>query len=222
MKTQLFLSLVLFPILSFSQSRTSEEYLIKEFKTLVIQESLRQPIDFKNIDYPLLYATIFVLTNEEREKNGLNPLQFSKEAENSAAGHAQDMVKYSFYSHTSPIRFKRTLRDRINRSGLNPKYLGENICSTFGLQYEPGKKVGKPQNPGEFHYLNASNNERIPPHTYLSLGKSVIRLWMESPTHRKNILNPAFTHLGCGAEVYFEKSFYGMPYFMAVQNFLTR
>ncbi|TDQ19144.1 cysteine-rich secretory family protein [Algoriphagus boseongensis] len=222
MKLRLLSTLFLLPLLSYSQNWKESDYQKFNASSFLSLPALTQALDFNKLDYPLLQAAIFYLTNLEREKYQLKPFQFSPEVEKTASGHAQDMVNYNFYSHTSPIRFRRTLRDRLNCSGLNPKYIGENICSTFGLQYEEGKKVGKPAKPGEFYYLNASNPSKIPPHTYLSFAKSVVNLWMKSPGHRQNILNPAFTHLGCGAFVYFEKSFYGMPYFMAVQNFIAR
>ena len=221
MRVSLLLVFSIFPIFVYSQSWSDPDYQKTTPKVFFDQKSLDSWIDFQKIDYPLLQAAIFYYTNLEREKHGLKHFKHSREVEISASGHAQDMVKYNFYSHTSPIRFRRTLRDRLNRSGINPKYIGENICSTFGLQYQAGKKVGKPARPGEFRYLNTSNREVIPPHTYRSFAQSVVKLWMDSPGHRQNILNPQFTHLGCGASVYFEKSFYGMPYFMAVQNFVA-
>ncbi|WP_051287155.1 CAP domain-containing protein [Algoriphagus mannitolivorans] len=221
MKKLTHLLIFLFPITCFSQSWNDQDYQKISPKIFFDQQSLDSPIDFKRLNYPLLQAAIFHYTNLERQKSGLPLFQYSKEVEQTAIGHSQDMVNYNFYGHTSPIRFRRTLRDRLNRSGLNPKYIGENICSTFGLQYQSGKKVSKPTKPGEFRYLNTSNRELIPPHTYRSFAQSVVKLWMESPGHRQNILNPQFTHLGCGASVYFEKSFYGMPYFMAVQNFVA-
>ena len=222
MKLQALPFLFLFSIVAHGQSWKIQDYQRLDNPSFFSLPSLQQNLDFKKVDYPLLQAAIFYCTNEERVKNGLQPFQYSKEVELTAAGHAQDMVNYNFYGHTSPIKFRRTLRDRLNRSGINPKYIGENICSTFGLQYEAGKKVSKPLKPGEFRYMNTANKGVIPPHTYLSFAKSVVKLWMESPGHRQNILNPGFTSMGCGASVYFEKNFYGMPYFMAVQNFIAR
>lgn len=184
--------------------------------------SLNEPIGFQQINYSLLNAAIFHLTNSERIQQNLPPLSFSKEVQLAAEGHAQDMVTHRFYSHTSPIKFKRTLRDRLNIQGINPKYLGENISSTFGIQYEEGKKVAKPRTPGEFRYLTASHSAPIPPHTYLTFAKMVVQQWMNSPGHRQNILNPVFTHLGCGTQVYFDQNFYQMPYFMSVQNFIKK
>ena len=184
---------------------------------------LNTPIPFGEVDYHLLHAAIFHLTNQERTRLDMAPFVHSKEIQAAAESHAMDMVTHRFYSHTSPIKFKRTLRDRLNKQGINPKYIGENISSTFGIQYEEGKKVAKPMNPGEFRYLQASSTSGpIPPHTYYSFAQMVVRLWMNSPPHRQNILNPLFTHLGCGTQVYFDKNFYGMPYFMSVQNFIRK
>jgi uncharacterized protein YkwD len=182
-------------------------------------EVLYQAINFESIDYPLLRSAIFFYTNEERKKAGLPPLIHHTAIENAAQGHADDMVKYGFYSHTSKIRNKRTVSDRLRLAGVNAGYMGENICSTYGLQYQTGRKVNPPYPKGQFTYAFTSRREVIPPHTYSSLAKSVVKLWMDSPAHRTNILNPKFISMGCGVRVYPERSFYNMPYFMAVQNF---
>ena len=216
------LSILFFLIVfnGFSQSNMDGDFLglpPAEFFKLSL---LNEPITFQKVDYPLLHAAIFHLTNAERIQQKLAPLSFSKEAQLAAEGHAKDMVTHRFYSHISPIKFKRTLRDRLNKQGINPKYLGENISSTFGIQYEEGKKIAKPRTLGEFRYLTASHSAPIPPHTYLTFAKMVVQLWMNSPGHRQNILNPIFTHLGCGTHVYFDQNFYQMPYFMSVQNFI--
>lgn len=199
----------------------SPDYIFQERDQFLSNPRLYQAINFKSVDYALLTAAIFHLTNDFRQKSGLPAFSYSKEAGQAAFGHAEDMVKHSFYGHVSPIRFRRTLRDRLNRSGINPPYIGENICSTFGIQYEEGKKVKKPIQAGEFRYLSAKQ-ELIPPHSYFSLAQSMVNLWINSPGHRQNLLNPAFTHMGCGAYVYFDRNFYQMPYFMGVQNFIGR
>lgn len=206
----------------FSQNPPTPNYLNLNSAAFFKLEILHQPINFQKIDYPLLNAAIYFFTNEERIQAGLRPLQFSSEAHLAAQGHAEDMVSHRFYSHTSPIRFRRTLRDRLNRQGINPKYIGENISSTHGIQYQEGKKIQKPTSPGEFNYLQTSNNATIPPHTYFTFAKKAVQLWMNSPGHRQNIMNPLYSHLGCGTQVYFDPKFYQMPYFMAVQNFIGK
>ena len=213
---------MILPASVWAQTNRIANYFTQDPKGFLASKALLRPLDFSSIDYDLLHAAIFHLTNQERVKVGKLPFLPSQEAINSAMGHAKDMVTHNFYSHTSPIRFRRTLRDRLNRSGINPPYIGENILSTHGIQYREGQKVRKPIRPGEFRYLAAAQHDPIPPHSYLSLAESMVRLWMNSPGHRQNILNPVFTHMGCGTKIYFDKNFYGMPYFMGVQNFFGR
>lgn len=219
MNRLLTLTFVLISFYSSAQSWTHESYHKYNEATFYRIEALYEAIDFDQVNLPLLQAAIFYATNEERVKAKLKPFEFRSEIELVASGHAQDMVKYGFYSHTSRIRIKRSVRDRFHLEGLNPEFFGENICSTYGLQYQAGRKVNPPYPSGEFTYALTSKREVIPPHTYLSFAKSVVKLWMESPGHRQNILNPQFKKLGCGARVYREKNFYNMPYFMVVQNF---
>lgn len=218
-----FLLLVSFTFISFSafaQTRKTNSYQNITEENFYRIEAIYQAIKFDQVDYPLLQAALFFVTNEERKKAGLKPFSHQSNLENVAQGHAEDMVKYGFYSHTSKIRIKRTVLDRYHLEGLNPSLYGENICSTYGLQYQTGRKVNPPHPSGQFTYAFTAQREVIPPHTYISFAKSVVKLWMDSPGHRKNILNPQFTGLGCGVKVYPEKSFYNMPYFMAVQNFI--
>jgi uncharacterized protein YkwD len=219
MRRLLILGFTLISLSSSAQNWTSESYRNYDETTFYRIEALYEAIDFNEINFPLLQAAIFYMTNEERKKAQLKPFEFKSEIETVASGHAQDMVKYGFYSHTSKIRIKRTVLDRFHLEGLNPEFFGENICSTYGLQYQSGRKVNPPYPSGEFTYALTSKREVIPPHTYLTFAKSVVKLWMDSPGHRQNILNPKFQTLGCGARVYREKNFYNMPYFMVVQNF---
>jgi len=219
MRRLLILSFILISLSVKAQTWTPDSYTNFNETSFYRIESLYSAIDFNQVNFPLLQAAIFFVTNEERKKAKLSPFEFRSEIENVASGHAQDMVKYGFYSHTSKIRIKRTVLDRFHLEGLNPEFYGENICSTYGLQYQTGRKVNPPYPSGEFTYAFTSKKEVILPHTYLTFAKSVVKLWMESPGHRQNILNPKFKTLGCGARVYRERTFYNMPYFMVVQNF---
>ena len=62
------------------------------------------------------------------------------------------------------------------------------------------------------------NGKAIQNHTYISLAKYVVDLWMNSEGHRKNILNPNALQLGCGNFFYREKGV-NIPKFMSTQNF---
>lgn len=201
-----------------AQNWNSSDYSQHTWKSFYRLEKIYQNLDPKDIDYPLLHAAIFYVTNEYRQAHGLKSFQHSHQIELAAAGHAADMAKFNFYSHTSKIRNKRHLRDRFQIVGLNPVLIAENISSTAGIRYEYGRKVNRPQSPGQFTYMT-SKQEIIPQHTYISYAREIVELWMKSPGHRKNILNPTLTQMAAGSAVYAEKSFYNMPYFMNVQCF---
>ena len=70
---------------------------------------------------------VFNLVNEEREKQGLSPLKYSKELEAVAYAHSKDMAEKNFFSHTnleglSPF-------DRMSNAGLSYSYAAENIAA---------------------------------------------------------------------------------------------
>lgn len=179
-------------------------------------------IDFAKVDYPLLNAAIFYVTSKERKSLGLRPLKYSEKCEQAAFGHAQDMVTYDFYSHTSTVNGKETLRDRLDLVGIVDTYSAENIINAFGIQYQGGRAVFTPvQNGGPFFSYTKAGNP-IPNHTYLSLAKAVVEIWFNSPGHRKNILNPEFTYMGAGTSFYKDKKFYDIDKVKAVQVFTAK
>ena len=145
-----------------------------------------KPIDFNNIDYPLLQAAVFYETNRVRQEYG-KPLFIHADAlERSAMMHAMDMAEDDFFSHENPYNLsKRAFTDRIGMFG--GQGAAENIAVTFGIQY----------NDGEYVYDIGS----IPPHTYNSFAEVLVDVWMNSPGHRANILDQngyGYKDLGCG------------------------
>ncbi|MFC3414495.1 CAP domain-containing protein [Algoriphagus hitonicola] len=201
------------------QNWKSQNYQNLTWEDFFNQPQANQPIDYRDIDYGLLHAAIYYATNEQRSQHGLGPLKYSFRIEQLSASHASDMVNYNFYGHFSTIRNKRLLRDRFQIVGLNPGQIAENISSTAGLDYEYGRPVGAPQSPGDFYYRSSSQGEPVQRHTYASYAKEVVKLWMDSPGHRANILSPSFRYLGVGCAVYPEKKLFNMPYFINVQCF---
>ncbi|MDF3820800.1 CAP domain-containing protein [Leptospira sp. 96542] len=181
-----------------------------------------QPINFANVDYPLLNAAIYYVTSKERRNLGLRPFAYSEKCEQAAFGHAMDMVKYDFYSHTSTVNGKETIADRLDLVGLSKVTAGENIIISFGIQYTNGRPVFTPaQNGGEF-FSYTKGGTAIPNHTYISLAKSIVSTWFNSPPHRKNILNPDFSYMGAGAYFFKDTKFFNIDKVKAVQVFSSR
>ncbi|MEO0294263.1 MAG: CAP domain-containing protein [candidate division WOR-3 bacterium] len=118
---------------------------------------------------------LFNLTNEERIKNGLGILKLDKRLKLAAREHSKDMVKRKYLSHNSPDEINKTPLHRIYNSGLPVLLIGENVAENIG---------------GAVPLLLQENPD--------SLAKLIMSGWMDSPNHRKNILNPEFTHMGIG------------------------
>ena len=72
-------------------------------------------------------AELLQLTNEERRKAGVPALQLSPQLDRAAQGHAEDMVRNNFFSHTGSNG--STLVTRVGAAGYAYSFAGENIAA---------------------------------------------------------------------------------------------
>ena len=193
MMIQIF-TFLLIPLAIFSQVRLHDwnnsyydKYNYSTFQSLDI---IHQEIDKNNIDYQLFNAAIFYCTNIQRVKYGKRPFIHSPALEKAAQGHSEDMVNYNFYSHTSTVRGKRSMSDRLKKVGIVYSYAAENIYD---------------------------KNEINP--TYWSFALSLVQGWMDSKGHRKNILNSNYDYLGCGVYYYQNLEWKNYFWVRSTQNF---
>jgi uncharacterized protein YkwD len=208
--------IVLLPQLVFSKwLRTGyNELTIKNFRSY---SAFNQRIDEKNVDYPLLNAAVFYATNEIRIKHGRKFLEYAPELEKAAWLHSKDMVEKNFFSHKNPYDSKkRTPEQRGRLAGIKNPKIAENIASGFGIDYRAGRPVYK-RGPGKFSYT--PSGRILPNHTYLSLADALVKQWMNSPGHRRNILSRNGQQLGCGVYFFRDRSFNNMLKCKATQNF---
>ncbi|MDZ7722756.1 MAG: CAP domain-containing protein [candidate division KSB1 bacterium] len=191
------------------------DYTFKDFKDYPAASKRIQP---DSIDYKLLHAAVFYATNAQRYKKHLPPFQHSPALEYAARAYSLDMVIYDFFSHKSPVTGKTNLADRLSQVGLNMGYRAENIAIAFALEYKSGRPVYTPaQNGGYFSYTH--RGPALEYRTYLDVAETVVRQWMNSPGHRRNILNSNLKYLGIGAAFYRQHDFYNMGAFKITQNF---
>lgn len=195
-----------------------EKYDNNSFQSI---SKVNTKIDFANIDYPLLNAAIFFETNRRRTEMSLPPFMFSPALEKAAMQHSMDMVKLDFYSHTSPVEGRETPKKRMESYGIGNAYTAENINIGFGIAYEGGRPVFTPgQNKGNFFSYDL-NGVPLPPQSYRSLAVALVDSWMNSPGHRRNILNTNLKFLGVGTFHYKDSKFFGMDKFKATQKFAS-
>jgi uncharacterized protein YkwD len=189
-------------------------YTYTNFRT---DQRYSEMLDLEHPDLARLQAVLFFLTNEVRVKYKLAPLSYSRALEEAAHMHAEDMVKQNFFSHmNTKTAAKYSPNDRAKLNKISNPFLAENIIEGYGLQYTSKKTVylrGK----GNFSYK--PDGALLKPHTYLSLGETLITGWMNSKDHRKNILSQDALQLGCGIYFYIDPEFNDMPSCKAVQDF---
>ncbi|MCR4317517.1 MAG: CAP domain-containing protein [Planctomycetes bacterium] len=68
------------------------------------------------------------LVNEYRMMLGIHPLMPNEQLTQSARGHSGDMSRLGFFDHTSPVRGKESMSDRIRLAGYTFRTIGENIA----------------------------------------------------------------------------------------------
>lgn len=120
-----------------------------------------------------LERRIFQLANEARRKNGLSALDRDDTLMAKAREKCDDMLKNNYFSHTSPDG--KTLKDRL-------------------LEEKPA--VARTMSrAGENIYMGARFDYSVDVKTQARL---IVDGWMTSPGHRKNMLDPNYTHMGVG------------------------
>jgi len=220
MKNRVFVALLfLFTAAAFPQSHWRfNDYQTTTHKNFRSSKLFQQTIAFDQIDYPLLHAAIFFVTNEARVKNKRQPLTFALALERAAYHHSKRMVEQNFFSHENPFdKTRQTAQQRAQLAGIKNPMLAENIATHFGIQYQANAPIYLVDPlKGTFSY--EYGGPLIPVHTYLSFAEAIVKQWMDSPGHRENILNRQALQLGCGAYFYYGE-FHNMPKFEATQNF---
>lgn len=133
-----------------------------------------------------LEKEILRLTNLERKKKGLNPLEWDDALGYAARYHAKDMAEKNYFGH-----------DSYDRDG-------DNLKKSCGI-FERMEKFASYPSMAENIYAGPISAE------------VVVKGWMESPGHRKNILNAKTSKLGVG--YYFSEDAEYRNYW--VQNFAS-
>lgn len=150
---------------------TAADYARFTTATFRLHPPVLRVMDRAALDHALLNAAIFFATNAERLKHKLPLFQPSRALTESAFGHSQDMALQGFFAHNNPKdATKRTPWQRMELHGVTGGQRAENIA------------------------MRTVNGM-----TYLAYADAIMKMWMNSPGHRANILNRKLTFLGCGA-----------------------
>ncbi len=147
------------------------------------------------IDQGLADAAIRAEINYQRCRAGLPPVAEAGGLRKVAGQHAKWMARSRSLSHRSKTPGQATPVARLRASGLRFHAGSENIGQIARFQID-GRSF-RIANAGTCGFLGG-NGQPIPPHSYASLARTIVALWMESSAHRRNILDRKVSRLGSG------------------------
>jgi hypothetical protein len=113
---------------------------------------------------------VFDLTNEQRRRHGLHPLDHDGHLSAAARGHSEDMLRRGFFDHVNPDN--ETPADRVAR--IHRWFIGSTGENIWMRSRDAASQLS-------------------------GLAEEAVASWMASPAHRENMLRPTYTHLGVGA-----------------------
>jgi uncharacterized protein YkwD len=161
--------------------------------------SLDRPIDTATFDRGLLGGAIFRESNRVRESLGLRPFKTIAKLDEAADLEAAVGRVYQPPSHTNPFPRIGTPLERVRFVGLKPGRVAENIA-LLSVYDVPAKIIEVTVRNGKRHFVHPETGAELEPVTYRRFAALVVQAWMESPGHRKNLLDAGLTHLGCSVQ----------------------
>ncbi|MDP2189083.1 MAG: CAP domain-containing protein [Sphingobacteriaceae bacterium] len=184
-------------------------------------EAAKATIDVENPNIALLNAAIFFATNEARIKKKLESFKYDAILEKAAEFHSDEMRAKRFFNHINKTdKENRTPQQRIANKGGEFDATGENIIELPPYKTGPKGEYDVSKNTdGTFSFL-ALNGKPLKVLSYGDFARAAVKLWMQSPEHKANILNKNFSHLGCGVSIEEDPfKFKSLPMALATQNF---
>lgn len=125
--------------------------------------------------------------NKIRQRNSVKAINFDKQLADIARSHSKDMAENEFFSHTSPTT--GTFEDRYRAAGYDCK------INTGANRYVTGSEnIAK-----TWFQKSIETEESI---TFLEdnadVAEYVVKIWMDSQGHRRNILKNYWENEGIG------------------------
>lgn len=156
-----------------------------------------ETINLNSVDFELIEAGVFHLTNKYRKEKGQKSLEYQGALSDAAYLHSKEMTEKRFFDHYN--RYNKSLATISNRADYvhytQYETLAENIF---------------------YGYLDLRN-----PGSYYDLCNFILQNFIKSKGHRENLLAKDVNEIGCG--IYFENKLKdGYIYFNFTQDFAWR
>lgn len=182
----------------------------------VSAKAAKTAVPSKGINQSLLESAIRTEVNFHRCRAGLNPVGgagngLSKQAKN----HSVWMAKTQQLTHRSTVAGSSTLKQRIKNAGIRIRTGSENIGMVHRYQIDNKRFKIVSSNACQF---TTYEGQALPAHSYASLARHVVTLWMNSPGHRKNIMDRRVSKMSTG--IAFDPKAQYCGRFWVTQNFV--
>lgn len=176
------------PFFGTNEPTTQPSYFAMSPDEFAKCEAANQVINFIVPDHTLLSAGILHETNRWRATEGLKPLLHHPQVDEACMIHVRDMVAKNYLAHQEKGTDTPQPIDRVRKAGLTPILAAENIATSPGIQYQSGRNVYPLKQWKRKGVSYEENGPAIPPHTYQSFAAQVVKQWIDSPSHRENIM----------------------------------
>lgn len=177
---------------------SADEFLNSEIVSECFTES--------EIDKTRLEAAIFHGMNQVRREHNLPEFQFHPKLNQIARAHSTEMAGLNYFSHQSPVKKNETLTQRFRNAKV--KWTGQ-VAENIAVSYTKSAVLS-----GYF----PAEIDKYPYDTYSQFAKIILVKWLESPGHRKNILNPQLKRMAIGVA---RGRLNGLDAIYVTQNFAT-
>jgi uncharacterized protein YkwD len=180
------------------------------------QEASQTVVPAGRINQNLLDKAIRVEVNYHRCRAGMRNLGNAGNAlARQALKHSIWMAKSQQLTHRSTVPGAATLKQRVRASGVTYRIGSENIGMVH--RYRIDNRRFKILSSASCKFATKEGRV-LPPHSYASLARHIVNLWMESPNHRKNILDRGVTRVSTAVAYDPKARFCGR--FWLTQNFV--
>lgn len=151
------------------------------------------------IDQAVLSRAILKEVNYVRCRKGLPSLALApRKLTHVAEGHSAWMAANGQMSHQGGRQTGRTLTDRVRRAGLSPRTYAENLAYLPRFQF--GGRHFRVSDRATCSFTTMDGRS-VSAHSYESLARTVVAMWMDSPGHRRNLLSKSQREMVAAARV---------------------
>lgn len=141
-------------------------------------------------------------TNEERRERGLDTVAYAPEIATAAREHARDMARNDFVGHTGS-------------DGESAQERYDDVCSYSGTGYVHGENVNAVFYDRRYTPWGTDDGV-VTLRTEEDVARMLVKEWMHSEGHRKNMLQSGWTGIGVGVAINDEQKVFAAQAFCSV------